>query len=346
MKVVFFIHTSGQTYLWKNVARILEYKGHEILFIARNNESVYTILDECNIKYLTYGAMCKTSFGKILQFPFQLLRLFSPTHNFKPDIVIGFGPMETFMGMLLRKPSIIFDDNELRSLFDRLSWQFTASVIITPSCYEKDLGERHVRCNGYKELAYLHPNYFSPDTSIFTDLGITNREQFVILRFGSFVAIHDIKRKGFSLKDKYLLVDKLSKVARVFISAEGTLPTDLMQYKLPTSYHKIHQVLYFADLLIGDTGTMAWEASVLGTPSIVCASFTPYLGNFIELEHNYGLLYCLQEVDKAIDKAIDLIKQPYLKETWGIKRSRLLKEKIDIAQFFADFIEIYLGHLT
>ena len=341
MRVVFFIHTPGQVHLWSNIVDALQRRGHTVKVIARQSESVNQLLDYYGIQYTTYGKSSKTKYGKVLQLPFQLLRSFAPVNQFRPDILIGTSTMEAWISILLGKPSIIFDDSEPLPFLERLSWGYPASSIMSPACFIKDLGKKHVRFNGYKELAYLHPNRFKPDPTIYRELGITNQERFVILRFGSFEAVHDVGRKGLSTADKYQLVSKLRKHARVFISSEGTLPADLEQYKLPTSYHRIHHALYFADLVIGDTGTMSTEAAVLGTPTIICASFTSQFGNFIELEQKYGLLYCFQEADKALIKAIELTEQTDLKKQWAIKRKRMLADKTDTAKFIADFIENY-----
>ena len=86
---------------------------------------------------------------------------------------------------------------------------------------------------------------------------------------------------------------------------------------------------------------MATEASVLGTPSIYISSLVGTMGNFIELEQKYDLLYSFREPDKAIQKALELIQQPDLKEKWAKKREGLLADKIDVTQFMVDFIENY-----
>jgi hypothetical protein len=343
LKVVFFVHTSGQVYLWSHVARALERNGHETIFVARGNESICSLLDNYGIKYLNYGKVGKTKYEKVLQLPFQFFRLFGSVKQFRPDIVIGTGTLEAWSGALLGRPSIIFDDSEPRHSLERLSWSYTASCILTPACFSKDLGGKQVRFNGYKELAYLHPNYFKPDPAVYQELGLTQKENYIILRFGSFEAVHDVDRKGFSTTDKYQLVDKLRKYARVFISPEGNLPADLEQYKLPIPYHRIHHAYHYAQLLVTDTQTSTTEAAILGTPVVRCNNFVGPndMSNFIEIEQKYGLIYSFQESDKAIEKALELIQQPDLKEQWAKKRQRLLADKIDVTQFMVEFIEIY-----
>jgi uncharacterized protein len=127
----------------------------------------------------------------------------------------------------------------------------------------------------------------------------------------------------------------------VFISAEGSLPEDLIAYKLPIAPHRIHNALYYAQMVVSDTGTMTVESAILGTPGVICSSSAPLYSNFLELENKYGLMYVFNESEKAIARAIELIQQPDLKEQWAQKRRVMLADKKDIAGFMIDFIGNY-----
>ncbi|GAJ15763.1 unnamed protein product [marine sediment metagenome] len=86
---------------------------------------------------------------------------------------------------------------------------------------------------------------------------------------------------------------------------------------------------------------MATEAAILGTPSVYMSSLSNTMGNFVELEQKYDLIYSFREPDKAIQKATELLQQPDLKKQWAKKRQRLLSDKIDVTQFMVDLIENY-----
>ena len=105
----------------------------------------------------------------------------------------------------------------------------------------------------------------------------------------------------------------------------------------------MHDILYYAQMLVGDTQTMTTEAGVLGTPAIRCNTFVGEndMGNFLELEKNYGLIFNYSDPKKAIDKAIELLHENNLKEQWKIKRNNLLKDKIDVTAFMVNFTENY-----
>ena len=123
----------------------LERKGHKVSVVARGQESILQLLDRYNIQYATYGKSSKTKYGKVLQLPFQFLRAFGLTRKFRPDILVGTGTIEANIAAFLRKPCIIFDDSEPVHFLERSSWRYVTTVILTPSCFRKDLGKKQVR---------------------------------------------------------------------------------------------------------------------------------------------------------------------------------------------------------
>lgn len=340
MKILIFVNTPAQAHMWKLVIKDLIRKGHQIKILVRDYDSTPILFQKYGLEYDVYIKPTSYKFLKGFQIITHVQRGYNLSKKFNPEIVVGFGIIETLTSLFLRKSCIIFLDSEPEKLENILNKIF-ADVILTPNCFRENLGKTHIRIRGFKELAYLHPNYFQPDPSIFNELGLSNNEKYVILRFNAFDAVHDIGRRGFSLSEKYRLVRELEKYARVFIRSEKELPDDLAAYNLPISFERIHHALYYAQLLVCDTGTMATEAAILGTPAVVCFSSVNRFGNFNELEQKYGLIYNYREPDKALEKAVELIQKPGLKEKWKHKREILLKDMIDVTAFMAWFIENY-----
>ena len=79
------------------------------------------------------------------------------------------------------------------------------------------MGKKHIRFKGFFELAYLHPNNFKPDISVLDDLGMDINDKYVVIRFVSWNAHHDIGHKGMSLEIKKKLIKELEKHAKIFI---------------------------------------------------------------------------------------------------------------------------------
>jgi predicted glycosyltransferase len=104
---------------------------------------------------------------------------------------------------------------------------------------------------------------------------------------------------------------------------------------------RIHHVLYYADLLIADTGTMVTEAALLGTPALCYHPKAREIGNFVELEEKYQLIFTFGDHRALIEKAVELLTQRDLKKVWRGKQEKLIHEKIDITQFMTWFIENY-----
>ena len=346
LRVVFAIHTPGQAHLWSNIIKTLISRGHNVFVLSRGGGITEEILSKRNIQYTVYGRSGNTVYSKLLHLPSQFISCLRLINRFHPDIIVGSGILEAHVSATLRKPCIIFEDTEVTPTLERIQWQLTANTIISPSCFQRDLGKKHIRVKSYKELAYLHPDHFKPDTSIFKELGIEPDGKYVIIRFNAFKAIHDIGEHGFSIAEKHAIVKELEKYVTVFISAEGPLAKGFDTYRLPTSPHRIHQVLNYAQLIVADSGTMTVEAAVLGTPGINCQPKFGYLGNAIEIENKYGLVYIILEPKKAIAKAIELIQQPDLKEQWAQKRKQLLADKVNMAELMVDFIENYPGSIA
>lgn len=269
--------------------------------------------------------------------------LYKIAKAFKPDIITSFSSAYPgHVASMLDFAHIGYNDTEVAHLNTALSYSFQ-NTVLTPSWYiAKAPKKKHVTFNGSKELAYLHPRYFKPDPSIFNILGLKFREKFIVLRFSAFDATHDINIKGFSFENKKKLVNILEKYGRIFISSEIQLPNSLRKYKLNIPPEKMHDVLFYTSLLVGDTGTMTAEAAYLGTPAILLHPNVKKFGNFLELENNYGLIFGYEkEANQAIEKAIELIQNQNLEKIWQIKRKKILKDKIDVTSFLVWFIENY-----
>jgi predicted glycosyltransferase len=342
MNILLFVNTPAQVHEFKYVARTLETRGHKIMILARDYECTLPLLDAYGLRYEVYGKAQKRGYKRALELIPYVRKAYQLAKTFKPDIIVGTGIIEAYTSILFRKPCIVFTDTETPSLEQFLFKPFV-KAIYTPSCFRKDLGRKHIRYNGFKELAYLHPDYFQPDASIYNLLGIDSGERYVILRLNPLDAFHDIGVRGFSYEDKLRLIQALEPYACVFISSDAMLEPGLEKYAIGIPAHRIHDAEYYAQLLVTDAGTMLTEAAVLGTPGIHCSSYVAKqrLGNLVELDEKYQLIFSYSEPNQAIAKAVELIKQPDIKQQWEEKRRALLADKIDVLKFMVETIESY-----
>ncbi|KAF5059985.1 hypothetical protein DSECCO2_330440 [anaerobic digester metagenome] len=344
MRLLIDMGHPGHVHLFKNFIREMRYRGHEVKITARDKEITLQLLRRYGFNFVQTGSGKTGNTNLIWEWISRSIEVFKISRKFRPDILLGVGnPSIAHAAMMLRKPSVIFTDTEHAKFGNRVTFPF-ASVICTPSCYCDDIGPKQVRYNGYHELAYLHPNHFIPNPAVLTELDLAEGDPFIIVRFVSWQASHDAGQHG--IRDKVGLVKALEQYGRVLITSEGALPEELRSYQIRVSPEKLHDLLYYATLYVDEGGTTASEAAVLGTPSIYVSSLVGTMGNFIELEEGYGLLYSFTDGNAALGRAIEILQDPASKEKWKTKRERLLEDKIDITVFMIWFIENYPRSFT
>jgi len=344
MRILIDMGHPGHVHFFKNFIWDMETKGHTVLITARNKEITLDLLSKYHFDFIPVGRQKSGKFNLIKEWVLRDLQILKIAREFHPDFLMGIGnPSVAHVAKLLRKRSLVFTDTEHAKFANGVTFPF-ADVICTPSCFNYDAGPKQVRYNGYHELAYLHPNRFTPNPTVLTEIGLTEDDPFIIVRFVSWEASHDIGQHG--IRDKVGLVKALEQYGRVLITSEGTLPEELQSYQIRVSPEKLHDLLYYATLYVGEGGTTASEAAVLGTPSLYVSSLAGTMGNFIELEGTYGLLYSFTDGDAALSKAIEILEDPESKEKWRTKRDRLLADKIDVTAFMVWFVENYPRSIT
>jgi predicted glycosyltransferase len=343
MKILIDINHPAHVHYFRNFAGIMQNNGHDILFVSRDKEMAHRLLNLYNIGYIDRGKGKDGKLGKFLYLIYADFKLMRIAAEFKPDLFLNFlHPYPSQVAALLGKPSFVFSDTEHASLHHKLTVPF-ATKVFTPSCYRIDLGRKHVRFDGYMELAYLHPSYFTPDPSILELLGVQENERYVIVRFVSWAAAHDFDHAGMTLENKRKAVKAMSKHARVFITSENKLPADLEEFRIKIPFDKIHHAIYFSSLLFGESATMASEAAVLGTPSIYMDN--DGRGYTDEEESKYGLVFNFTESEedqqKAIDKAVSILEDKDSLIKYKKSRETLLENCVDTTQFMINEVLKY-----
>lgn len=329
----------------KNLVTNLIKRGHDVKIVAIDKDITLRLLDSYNFDYEIVGSNSKGLVKKAYNLAKTIRKANNIAKKFNPDILVGGNPYFTYVSKLIGKPHIGFTDTDNASLNNWVSFIFS-DLICTPTCYKGTFDpKKHMKYKGYEELGYLHPNYFEPDKNIFNLLDIDQDSKYVVLRFVDWRATHDIGDKGFV--DKVQIVESLEKYAHVFITSETKLPEELEKYKINVSPEKIHDLMYYADLFIGESSSMACESAILGTPSIFVS--TTGRGYTDELENRYSLMYNFSDPTnrqtQAFEKAIELLNNEDIKQEWRRRREIMLSEKIDVTSFLVDLIEGYPGSL-
>ncbi|MFC4249418.1 DUF354 domain-containing protein [Natribaculum luteum] len=340
MRVIVTIQHPAHVHFYRNAIDILEDRGHDVFVFARENDLAVPLLREYGIPHeVLAGPQDSLLELAKVQATYEY-RLFRRAREIDPDVMTAIGGVAvSHVAPLVGARSVVFVDNE-GITSHRITTPF-AHVVCTPARFGDHYGDKHVRYEGYQELAYLHPDRFDPSPDRLREHGVEPDERFSLLRFKKWDALHDVGEAGLSPAGKRRLVSLLDDYGEVYITSSDDLPSNLEQHRQPIPPHLVHDLLYYADFYAGDSATMATEAAVLGTPAVRVQSFADPetdMSNFVELEEEYGLLRSTADEEEAIDLVSRLVSDPTLAETWRRRRERLLEEKIDVASFVADVL--------
>ena len=341
MNILFDINHPAHVHLLRNTYFALAQKGHTLYVTVKDIPAAKELLDFYGIPYISIGhkgdSLAQKGWEQLL-YDLRVRRLVRKHHI---DIGVGTSVTLAHVSKVSRMRSIILDDDDdaVEPLFVRYTHPF-ADVILSPDSLQRK-AKQTVYYPGTHELAYLHPSRFTPDASVLHEIGLTEKDPFFILRFNAFKAHHDAGEHGLSMDGKKRLIALLEQHGRVFITTEREIDEAFRPYQLSLAQEKIHSLMYYATMFVGDSQTMTSEAAVLGTPAVKCNSFAGRLSVPNELEQKYGLCYAFlpNQEEACLAKIEELLAMPDLKAEWQKRRERMLAEKIDVTEFLTAFIE-------
>jgi predicted glycosyltransferase len=352
LRIIVEIAHPAQVHLFKNMIWQLERKGHSVRIAAANKEVTLDLLKSYGFGY---DVLYNNTGGSLLKKSVMLIngqiRMFKLASEFRPDLFISTaseisGPVSR----IFKKPHIGVTDTEHAGMTNAIAYP-TTDVILTPACFKNDLGNKQVRFDGCKELAYLHPDYFKPDPSVLPDLGLSERDNIFSVRFAAFHATHDARSEKFSSEYIPMMIDRLRKEGEICISSEVSLDSSLKKYQHKLSPDKFQSLLYYSKLYIGEGSSSANEAAILGVPSLHferlrdgdrAYGVTEINGIMSELQDLYGLVYTFHEEEKLLEKLDEILSDPgKSKKEWMGKREKFIRDKIDVTSFLVWFTENY-----
>ena len=344
MNILIDIGHPGHVHLLHGVAEEMKRHGHTLFYSVRNIAIAKRLMAHYGmIPYIDLGDKKDSLLGKaqtILQQDIQIANFVRKNHI---DLGLSSGLVLSHVSKLSHMKSYVFDDDD--DIVEPLSVRFEhplSDVVFTPDCIQRKT-KHAVYYAGTHELAYLHPNRFTPDPTVLQHAGIQPGERFFIMRFVALKGHHDVGQQGLTLEQKKALVELLKAHGRVIITSERTIEPEFEPYRLPVPPEEIHSLMAYSSMFLGDSQTMTSEAAVLGVPALKCNTFAGRLSVPNMLEQRFDLCYAYQP--QQFEEMYSHIKQLLardpegLKNEWREKRQRMLAEMIDPTEFFVNYIE-------
>lgn len=339
MKILIDINHPAHVHYFRNFIKIMESKGHSFKIINRNSPMINNLLDYYNIPHTIRNSRPKKK-GVVASFT-NLARMifacFKESIFFKPDMYLGFASSACAVtSAIFCKPCILLDDTEHNAMNHSIYLKF-CSCVLTPFYFKKRLGKKQIFFNAFVEQLYLHSSVYTPQTGVLSELGIKKNE-YVLIRYISYDAHHDLVVKPISDRNKQLIVDELSKKISVLVSHESS-PNPYKEFALKIHPEQMHDVEANAKFMITEGATMASESFVLGVPYIYINPL--HVGN-TNIQASTFPEVAMNSTDECeINKCIEKLEKQEAKENAAIIRERLEQSTINPTAFLVWFVENY-----
>lgn len=346
MRICIYLGHPAHFHYYKYIIAGLRAKGHEVDIIIKTKDILEDLLRRAGLSY--YNILPEGRKDTRLAILSGVLkrdyRLYKLVRKKKPDVLVGGDTSFAHIGRLLNIPNFIVVEDDAHAVpqFAHITYPFARHIVASSACSLGKWEQKHIPFNGYLKYAYLHPDYFKPDINKVRFL-FKNREKYFLLRFARLTAHHDKGKRGIDAELARKIISILNEHGEVYISSERELQPEFEKYRINIDVLDIHHALYFAELFLGDSQTMAAEAAILGTPSLRFSDFAGRLGYLEELEHKYGLTYGIKtdEPGKLLDKLDEILKMENAGEVWAKRREKMIADKIDVVKFMVWLIENY-----
>ena len=346
MNCLFYMGHPAHFHLFRNTIKSLQNRGIATSILIKKKDILENLLIQSGLDFvniLPEGRKDnKLSIGLgVIKRDWRLLKYCLVN---RPDLMIGTSTEIGHIGTILNIPSINVneDDADVVPLFSKISYPWNNFILSPNVCNNGKWEEKSLKYEGYHELAYLHPNNFTPSQEIVKKY-IDPVKPYFIMRFSKLNAHHDAGVRGITDDLAIKIIELLEPYGSIYITSERSFDKQFEPYRLYIDPLDIHHLMAFASMYIGDSQTMAAEAGVLGTPFIRFNDFVGRIGYLKELENKYNLGYGINpnKPELLLKTVSKVLAMANMKEFFAENRKIMLNEKIDLAGFMTWLIENY-----
>lgn len=348
MKILVQLSHPAHFHLYKNAIVNWQNDGQKVYVLIKTKDILEDLLQKSGIPFFNILPIPhrKSKFGILMDMLIRDMRLSRFVIRNKIDLLTGSTVEIAHVSYLFGKMSINTgeDDMSVVPSFVKAARNTIQTYLVPIVCDTGVYESVSIKYSSYHELAYLHPNHFTPDKKVVEKYFSADKPYF-ILRFAQLKAYHDLDAQAHGINTEIAqhLIDQLKPYGDIYITSERELEPQFEQYRIQINPLDMHHVMAFAQLYIGDSQTMAAEAGVLGVPFVRFNDFVGRIGYLRELEDVYHLGYGIKtdNVNRLYNVVDELLAMPNRREVFQERRQKMLSEKIDYAKFLTWFIENY-----
>jgi uncharacterized protein len=335
MNILFDLLHPSDVNLFKNTILTLPKLGHKVFITFRERGALKEIAQR---EFSDYNVVQIGKHRKgILQKIFSIIEREFKTYFYfrknKINIVVSQGLACGISCKLLNIKILHYDDDSEYKLTFYLGKWFS-DIDVMPD-FMTVSGRNFVKYKGFKELAYLHPDYFTPATPTFLSLHNAEPFKYIFIREISNTSMNYLHHKT----KLYEIVEYLKKKGvHIVLSLENK--------ELVTEYSKsctilkepikdLHSLIYYSQFVISSGDTMAREACLLGVPCIYTGERAMQANEkFI----NLGIMYKMDDLSKILSQIDVLLKTTDDSEPRNRMRELIRKEYTDTNKVILDQI--------
>lgn len=336
LNILIDIGHPAHVHFFRNAITVLRQRSHKVVITTRHIPIAETLLKAYDLEYTVISRKRTSAIGLGLELVEHSAKLIPILLRNKIDVCASIGG--TFMvyaGMLCGCKRLVFYDTEIATASNRITYPF-ASKIITPDVYPDNIGPKHVQYHGFHELAYVHPDYFTPSPAVLKKYNLSEGDSFSIARYISWEAAHDIGLNPLSLEDKNTLINMLTKRGKVLLVHEDPCPAEFAELNIKIDPQDFHHLLYYASCCVTEGATTASEACLLGTPSLY---LNPVSRCYIDTMSDYGILEKAAPGEDVALKLEALLTRFPSKEISMAKSDQIVNSHCDVTDLIVNQIE-------
>ena len=325
-------------HFYRNIISEVTARGDDVLVATRDKDVTTDLVTSAGVDAVQVSSISGN--GRLDQARELLTRDLALTklvRKFQPDIVLTRNPSGIHASLTRRSTIGVFDTDDGVAAGLHYHLARPAHIITMPDGVASGSHPRVRRYNSFKALAYLHPNRFAP-RDVRSDL-CREREPLFVVRTVAMAAAHDHGESGIPVALLRDIVDRLASHGRLIISSEGELPKEFEEFRNPLPVTDFHALLASADLVVGDSQTVATEAALLGTPVVHISTWSRRLDVLIELEDRWGLLESFVPGSVLITDSIERLSSDGTKKDWRRRTADMFEHKVDLTDWYLELLD-------